>query len=729
MNAARILWICALLAALMCGATYGQETRTLAEQPDLKKQIQAAKVLRTEALPEPIKSVRRDPPLWVPNPDGKTYDILMWHYPRYNKSTSLTIIDLGTGEVKQHDLGDDRCPNHCGRVVAADGKMYLDLCAYKTGVELYVYDPATNEFTSRGVAAERLMTGSAWDCGMVIGTDGKIYSVGNYPKEQQPGFYQLDPETGKIFASGPIGPKCQAIRTGSIASDGRYVYLNTHKQPYQIIVYDMQTKKAEVLLEAEMVGGWAKVAQRRGGCVGGVKKLKGQKEGPEHRDFWLHEGKAIPIKTRNEAPPWPTKDLKPWAKMPPKPEIFLDRADPTSEGDAEVWVRNPPAVAESHFEDPADPKLAAAGWKVTRYKTAVFGQQITRMIELPDGRIFGAAGQYQGNFIYDPKTEQSVHLGTTMLSQYVLTHQDGKVYLGGYPSGGLWVYDLSRPWTVRKDTPGEKPIPIRDKRSNPRHLANLQQVCGALKMYGAAVGADAKVYLGGRWYRDGGGGGFGWWDPATDKAHGLWKVFSNYQITHICSADAGKYIAISARRKHDIVLKKPTPNEGALFIFDTGQGKIVRKVEPVLGVLGPGPVVSVGHRVIGWTCRMGDKETSIIWLLDVRTGEVEFTRTIPYRFPIKLGSNQMEGFDFRLGPDGMIWTYMGFAPSRPVGADGYLVRIDPKDASVKVVGKIRSHTGVLAFAGNDVYLGSWAKLRRIKGVLSDMKPAASAFAW
>jgi len=705
----------------MCGAAYGRQPRELPEQSDLKKQIEAAKVLRTEALPEPIKSVRRDPPLWVPNPDGKTYDILSWTYPRYNKSTTLTIIDLGTGEVKQHDLGDDRCPNHCGRVVAADGKMYLDVSAYKTGVELYVYDPATNEFTSRGVAAERLMTGSAWDCGMVIGTDGKIYSVGNYPKEQQPGFYQLDPETGKIFASGPIGPKCRAIRTGSIASDGRYVYLNTHKQPYQIIVYDMQTKKAEVLLETEMVGGWAKAYQLRGGCMARVTKLKGRKEGPETCVFWLHEGKAILQKAKNDPPPWPKKKLDPWAKMPPRPEVFLDRADPKSDGSSEVWVKSPPPVEKGYFETPEDPKLAAAGWKVTRYKTPVFGQQITRMIELPDGRIFGAAGQYQGNFIYDPKTEESVHLGTMMLSQYTLVHHDGKVYLGGYPSGGLWVVDLSKPWNVRNRLPGDKPLSTRDKRSNPQHLINLKQVCGVLTMYGSAVGADGKVYFGGRWRRNGDGGGFAWWDPVADKADGIWKIFSNYQITHICAADEGKYIAISARRKQDIVLKKPTPNEGALFIFDTAKGEIVRKVEPVLGVLGPGPVVSVGPRVIGWTCKMGDKETSIIWSLDVRTGEVEFTRKIPYRFPIKLGSNQMEGFDFRLGPDGMIWTYMGFAPERPVGANGYLVRIDPKDASVRVVGKIPSHTGVLAFAGNDVYLGTWAQLRRIKGLLADKK--------
>ena len=719
--------VCALLSALMCGITFGQQVHELGEQPDLKEQIAQAKVLRTEALPEPIKSVRRDAPLWVQNPDGKTYDILLWYYPRYNVSTSLTIVDLGTGEVRQHDLGNGRNANHCGRSIGPDGKLYIDLDAYQTGTELYVYDPATNELAPQGVVAEGLHIGSAWDMSMVVGTDGKIYSVGRYGKERRPGFYQYDPKTGKVFVSGPIGPTCDY--TGSIASDGRHVYFNTHKRPYQIICHDMQTKKTEILLVAELVGGWARVQQRRDGCTGWVIRPEGHKDDPDRRGYWLYEGKAIPMKNDREAPPWPAKDLKPWATLPPKPEVFLDRADPDRDGNAEVWVKAPPPTERSRFENPAAPKLAAAGWKAVRYKTATFGQQITRMIELPDGRIFGAAGQYQGNFVYDPKTEKSAYLGTMMLSQYTMLCHDGKVYLSGYPSSPLWIYDLSKPWTVRGNLPGEKAIPENDKRSNPWHPLNLMQVCGAHKMYASAVGADGKIYFGGRWLRDGNGGGLAWWDPAADKANGIWRIFSNYQITHLCAADEGKVIVVSARRKQDSVLKKPTPDEGALFFFDTAKGEIVRRVEPVLGVLGPGPVVAVGHRVLGWTCRMDDKEASIIWSLDVRTGTVEFTRKIPYPFPLKLGDNQMEGFDFRLGPDGMIWTYMAFAPERPVGANGYLVRIDPKDASVKVVGKIPSHTGVLAFAGNDVYLGSWAKLRRIKGVLSDMKPAASAFAW
>ena len=32
-------------------------------------------------------------------------------------------------------------------------------------------------------------------------------------------------------------------------------------------------------------------------------------------------------------------------------------------------------------------------------------------MELPDGRLLGTAGAYEGNFIYDPKTNKAEHLG------------------------------------------------------------------------------------------------------------------------------------------------------------------------------------------------------------------------------------------------------------------------------------------------------------------------------
>ena len=104
-----------------------------------------------------------------------------------------------------------------------------------------------------------------------------------------------------------------------------------------------------------------------------------------------------------------------------------------------------------------------------------------------------------------------------------------------------------------------------------------------------------------------------------------------------------------------------------------------------------------------------------------------------------------------LGPDGMAWTFTG-ARQNPVnpesrwhyaytnctvvtdekapkgfrlkGMNCALVRIDPKDGAIHVVGKV-THTGMMAFVGRDLYLAGGDKyllhhnkyLRRAKGIV------------
>ena len=50
-----------------------------------------------------------------------------------------------------------------------------------------------------------------------------------------------------------------------------------------------------------------------------------------------------------------------------------------------------------------------------------------------------------------------------------------------------------------------------------------------------------------------------------------------------------------------------------------------------------------------------------------------------------------------------------------------LVRIDPKDASIHVVGKINP-PGYPTFVGNDLYLSGTEQLRRIRNVVPAPEP-------
>ncbi len=98
-------------------------------------------------------------------------------------------------------------------------------------------------------------------------------------------------------------------------------------------------------------------------------------------------------------------------------------------------------------------------------------------------------------------------------------------------------------------------------------------------MYSGVTGADGKVYFGGRWMRDGAGGGLGWYDPKTGQAGGVWEPLSNYQVTHLAAVDQGRRIVISTLAVDDPVLGKPKPAQAALFFFDPALGKLVGSFE------------------------------------------------------------------------------------------------------------------------------------------------------
>lgn len=90
------------------------------------------------------------------------------------------------------------------------------------------------------------------------------------------------------------------------------------------------------------------------------------------------------------------------------------------------------------------------------------------------------------------------------------------------------------------------------------------------------------------------------------------------------------------------------------------------------------------------------------------------------------------GFDFKLGPDGQVWTYTG-GKMEAVNAekawglayeDASLVRINPEDGAITMVGKV-GRVGRMAFQGKDLYLTGGSKyhttdagfLRRIKRIV------------
>ena len=104
-------------------------------------------------------------------------------------------------------------------------------------------------------------------------------------------------------------------------------------------------------------------------------------------------------------------------------------------------------------------------------------------------------------------------------------------------------------------------------------------------------------------------------------------------------------------------------------------------------------------------------DRSILYGVDVATGEVLFRKTLPW--PVSTDAYWPHWVDpsyeyehLTRGPDGFVWTYL----------KDVLVRIDPKDASVHVVGKI-APVGYPTFVGKDIYLSGPEQLRRIRNIV------------
>jgi hypothetical protein len=174
------------------------------EQPDLKQSLERAPMLRTESLGEPARGVNVWERWLVPNPDGKSWDLLQIYFKEYYGPTWLFAVDFGSGEVKKQRLPDGYQFYLSGRTLGFDGRFYIATPSRKTwSMGLFVYDPATNTLDDRGEIVDGL-GGEVRP--LATGPDGRIYGTGT--RDDQVGLYIYDPKSGRVVRDfGAIGPK------------------------------------------------------------------------------------------------------------------------------------------------------------------------------------------------------------------------------------------------------------------------------------------------------------------------------------------------------------------------------------------------------------------------------------------------------------------------------------------------------------------------------------------
>jgi hypothetical protein len=354
--------------------------------------------------------------------------------------------------------------------------------------------------------------------------------------------------------------------------------------------------------------------------------------------------------------------------------------------------------------------LKAGEWqKIELPPLQLYPYPIRRMATLPNGSLFALSEGYGRAVALDPKTRQRTVLGQTM-SVYSLCTFEDKLYLCGYPSSQVWVYDPSKPWTAGKDLGGPAMKQTNNKSgaaesdTNPAHVATLKEFMEVHMPFGAVAGADGRVYFGGKVVRVGNGGGLGWWDTREKKAGGSWEPFDNYTVFWMCSASTGRYIVCSTKPVPGRNTPDVTPPRGRLFVYDTTKHAIIHQAEDERLTI-PGYITeALPGLVMGYAPSKDAQGSGLLYGFDPAAGKVLWTKPIPRAPTTSFSATRRWNYYFAKGPDGFIWATM----------DGVLTRINPQTAEVAVVGKMGD--AQIAFVDGDVYVAGAEKFRKITGI-------------
>lgn len=700
-----------MIAVCLLGANLAVADWKPVEQPDLAKSLEAAPELKFEELADGPDSCWEGPTWWVPNPDGKTWDVLMVYSRTYPGPHELFILDTGTKELKRTTITQPGANFHLVPYFLTNGKLLIKPGIGAKDVALFTYDPASNDWQFAGLPlGEDVVRG---DGRMTHNEGGTLFGGFGPAGNNQIGFFTIDPVTlkGDFLGTVDAGEAKLFWEYLGVVMDGDWIYARIGNTPWRIYGMNLKTRHGQVIAETErIIGTRDSITFQTNPLYPGIYvTITGQKGSPldKTQAYWLRDGKLTPCevaaKNTTLIPPWsdekrsqPAKNFSRHQDNPPPKGIEFYRGAIDDDAHATAWYR---------FNDVTMAGVAhvpTGTWqKVELPKLKTYPSTIRRMAPLPDGSVLAVTEGYGRAVTFNPKTKERKILGATM-SIYSMANVQDKVYLCGYPSAQVWIYDPAQPWTVSRSL--DAPPAERSgnhgatEKSNPSHVATLKDFADMHMPFGVAAGADGRVYFGGKVIRIGNGGGFGWWDPKEQKAGGLHEPFDTYTIFWMCSAAAGRYIICSTKPAADANNPDFTPGRGRLFVYDTEKREFTQKVDDERLTI-PGYITeALPGLVLGYAPA---KDGGLLYGFDPAAGKILWTKPVP-RSPVTGFSHiRRWSYAFTKGPDGFIWATM----------NGVLARINPQTAEVIPVGKMED--AQVAFVGQDVYVAGGTKFRRL----------------
>lgn len=562
----------------------------------------------------------------------------------------------------------------------SNGKFYFGT----EGPMLIAYDPATKDVeTYKG----DVPSGKRGDMGqMVEAPDGTLYVAGY-------GMFawRFHPETKQLKRYGEL-PGFKYFYTMAYREPYLYVCLAGGGDWY-LLAWNMKTEERKTYLEPTAAEKGTNCIRHVGEADDGYAYFYGRfhVDGkPVERHYRLVDGKPRHVEKKPDGL-WSSHNQgtkKAWA-LPQVIEYEFDTAalTPTGWNDGAAVLR---------WRKKGDERWTTLTAKATQLDNAT----LRRLALTADGTFLGCTAPYGVFFEYDPVKQTSKHLGRAVGNIYDLVCDGDLAYMSGY-SKVFAVYDRTKPWSYK---PGGN-----ETHANPTPLLGW----GKRNCY-MDIGAEGKVYIGGRESRHATGGVVGVYDPKTGERGTLREEFKVKQIYDLRTVNDGSIVVVSW---HD-----------ELVSYDAARGEIIKSIPMPEDAILAGNLFDGGEDCVVCVTASDVREKKndrlrtkaienpgMVYKVNVLTGEVVYKRAAKERF--FAGTIRELNRRVRKGPDGCGWLFVRSGDNKT-----YLARIHPDDGAVEKVVET-GYAGHLCFKGDDVYMynggeGSWKwdTLKRIRKV-------------
>lgn len=612
-----------LLAATLCAVGGCASCQSSGGKANRWDSANEASTLLVVDVDEPVRSSRVWTTALAPNKRGGWNFIAQAYEYQSTKQAEFVVVDLATGEQKTFPGPSGVYSNSNYQVAeqlrARNGRVFFP----QTDTWMAYYEPSDETVKTLGPIVPKPSDDMAI-YRAVFGPDGKLY--GGTQSRTKPAVFVLDPDTLSYKLIARVGtPRKEYSYAYFVAPDPPWLYVVVGESPWELIAIDMRTNQQTVLATRDSEGFIELEVRPQGIRATLINHLHSPNR--ETQRIPCVDGKLAPNDSPSPAQFAARKTGPLWGPLERAPQVDVSALTPNGKGVGRIKFRRGPSD-----------KWGAKDVTLTNTEPV----EIESLAALPDGSLLGNARQYHGFFRYSPRTKTSEALGTLGLSGGPRVVVDGHVYMSGYPSGSLFDYDPSKPWTAE---PTPNPAPLGAFAEADAHYG-----------YFLVPSRNGRLYYAGRRERTGTGGGVGWYDLSSKKFGGHHAGLDKLSPQGFAVVDDAKVVVYAGRDLNEA-------GQGEIVLYNDELGEFAR-VPVIPGLSEAGELFNGGSKaVVGVIASKG-----IVYRFDVAQ------RTVGQRVdldgPITATTQRNE--------DGSIWLV----------SNGVLRRLDPKSMQLRSFGRL-----------------------------------------